>query len=389
MTIYTIYNIPPVLFGPGSSAQTGTKLKELGCSRVFCVYDSGIKAAGIIDPVIKSLKASGIEAVHYDGVQADPSISRVEEAGRIARDAGVDGIIGIGGGSSMDTAKGVNVMIANPGPLKNYMGLDKFGARQETGKPLILMPTTAGTSSEVSRAYTLTDEATGQKMPGGGINATATLAIVDPELTIKLPKPVTALTGIDALCHGAEALTNPNDNPAAVMAGVEGVRIAFENLPRAYENGSDLEARTNMSFACVIIGYAFMNNGTHIGHAVADAISKLYHPPHGVGVAIGLPFLARYCNIYRPAKVRKLAEAIGLKPRSNISTEILGKRTADALRSLARRIGIVDMKSLGIKPSDLESLARHTVNNGRFAAPGAEKPDFEVVLRLLREEYNS
>jgi len=272
----------------------------------------------------------------------------------------------------MDTAKGVNVLVANPGPLKNYMGLDKFGAKQEKGKPLILIPTTAGTSSEVSRAYTLTDEATGEKMPGGGINATATLAIVDPELTIKLPQSVTALTGIDALSHGAEALTSQWDNPVADLMGMEGVRLAFHNLPLAYGNGNNLEARTNMCQACIIIGYAFMNNGTHIGHAVADAISKLYHPAHGVGVSIGLPFLARYCAVFRPAKVRKLAEAIGLKPRANISSKSLGNKTADSLRSLSRRICIDDMKSLGIKPPDLETIATHIVNNGRFSLPASK-----------------
>ena len=389
MAVFTVYNIPPVLFGAGSSAQTGKELKDLGCTRVFCVYDRGIKAAGIVDSIVKSIESAGISVIHYDKVLPDPTVAAVEEAGRIARLSNIDGIVGLGGGSSMDTAKGVNVLIANPGPLRNYMGLDKFNARQEKGKPLVLMPTTAGTSSEVSRAYTLIDETTGQKGPGGGINATATLAIVDPELTIKLPKPVTALTGIDALSHGAEALTNESGNPVADMSGREGVRLAFDNLPRAYENGSDLAARTNMSFACIIIGYAFMNSATHIGHAVADAISRLYHPAHGVGVSIGLPFLARYCNIYRPDKVRKLAEAIGLKPRSNISQENLGHRTAEALRSLSHSIGIADMKSLGVKSSEIETIARYTVNNGRFTAPGIQKPDFKVVYRILKEEYDS
>jgi len=388
MTVFTIQNIPPVLFGPGSSMQTGTKLRELGCSRIFCVYDKGIKSAGIVEGVTGSIEAAGIEVVHYDGVLADPPISSVEEAGNLARKANVDGIVGIGGGSSMDTAKGVNVLIANPGRLKNYMGLDKFGARQERGKPLVLLPTTAGTSSEVSRAYTLTDETTGEKMPGGGINATATLAIVDPELTVKMPRLVTALTGIDALSHGAEALTSQWDNPVADIMGMEGVRLVFNNLPLAYENGSDLEARTSMSLACIIIGYAFMNNGTHVGHAVADAISRLYHPAHGVGVSIGLPFLARYCALYRPVKVRRLAVAIGLKVRVNTSPDLLGKKAADELRSLSHRIGISDMKKLGIKFSDLETIAEYTVNNGRFSMPGAHRPEFDVVLKILKEEYS-
>jgi len=388
MSLFTIQSLPPVLFGEGSSAETGKKLKELGCTRVFCVYDPGIKSAGIVDPVIDYIKSAGIQVVEYDRVQPDPTVSSVEEAGNAARKEKIDGIVGLGGGSSMDTAKGVNVLVGNPGPLATYLGMQSFFMKQEKGVPLVLMPTTSGTSSEISRAYTVINDATGEKTPGAGPNATATLAIVDPELTLKLPPSITALTGVDALSHGAEAITNESENIMADILGEEGVKLAFENLPRVYENGMDREARKNMSFACIIIGYAFMNNGTHIGHAVADAVIKICHPQHAAGVSVGLPFLAKYCAVSRPEKVKRLARAIGLKPDDKISAKELGDTVADTLRELTCKIGMKDMKGLGIKESDLNELATVTVDNGRFTLPGVIKPDFNLVLKILAEEFN-
>jgi alcohol dehydrogenase class IV len=192
--VQSIFSSPnPILFGRGTARTTGQKLKEFGCHKVLVVYDKGIKNSGIADKIISIINEAGIETVCYDGVQADPPDWSVEEAGAIGIKENVDGVVGVGGGSSLDTAKGAKLLLTNPPPLNQYFG--RSGIVTKPSKPLIVIPTTAGTGSECTPGGVITDTQKNIKTNIAGTGCAVNLGIVDPDLTIGLPPAITASTG--------------------------------------------------------------------------------------------------------------------------------------------------------------------------------------------------
>jgi alcohol dehydrogenase len=220
---FNINHMTPVLFGANMSLRAGNRLRDLGVTKVLAVYDQGVKKAGIPDKILKNIKALGIKVFVYEGVQPDPPDYTIEECAKIGREAEVDGVIGIGGGSSMDTAKATNLLLANPSPINRYMGMMRIPIKP--GKPLVLVPTTSGTGSEVTIYAVLTDSNDHKKKGPAGPHMRATLAIVDPVLTVGMPPSVTADTGMDAFCQAAESLTAGNANPGADIIAEKAVAL--------------------------------------------------------------------------------------------------------------------------------------------------------------------
>ncbi|HHT46510.1 MAG TPA: iron-containing alcohol dehydrogenase [Firmicutes bacterium] len=374
----------PALFGAGASLRTGMKVKELGMKKVFCVHDKGIKDAGIADKIIKNLQAAGLEVVVFDGVIADPPDFMINEAGKIANEQKVDGIVGIGGGSTMDTAKAVNVLLTNPPPISQYyVGL---GAEMKPGKPLVLLPTTAGTGSEMTAISVVSNTASNTKNGVIGPAATATLAIVDPELTLGLPPHITASTGMDAFSHAAEALTSEGMNPMSDVLAEKAISLITNNLKKAMKNGSDLTARINMSFAALLAGIAFNDALTHWGHAIAHTIGTHYHIPHGVGCALALPGVIEYVADAVPNKVEQIARAMGLSLSKDLSPEELGREVADAIRGLNREVGIPSLKDFNIEKSSLEQIVGNVLADD-CAMFGPKRASANQVLSLLNKAY--
>jgi alcohol dehydrogenase class IV len=209
--VESIFNSPnPIIFGFGTSGTVGERLKGFGCKKVLVVYDRGIKAAGIADRVIDIINKAGIETVCYDNVQADPPIWSAEEAGALGVQEGVDGVVGVGGGSSLDTAKAAKLLQTNTPPLRQYFG--RVGVVTKPSVPLILLPTTAGTGSECTPGGVITDAERNIKTNISGVGCSVDLGVVDPELMMELPRAVTASTGLDALCHCVESYTSAMAN---------------------------------------------------------------------------------------------------------------------------------------------------------------------------------
>ncbi len=381
---YNINHLTPVLFGLNMSMRAGMRLKELGCTKVLFVYDQGIKKAGIPDRVIKNTQALGIKTFVYEGVLADPPDYTVEEAAEIGRKEEVDGVVGIGGGSSMDTAKVVNILLTNPSPISRYMG---FGGTMQPGKKLILIPTTAGTGSEVTNMAVLTDSRTGRK--GGPANnlLRATLAIIDPMLTVGMPPSVTAETGMDAFCHAAEAITSGQANPMSDILGEKAVSLVCKYLPRAVKNGSDIEARTNMSFAAMAGGYAFNDAITHIGHSIGHTLGAMFHIPHGNACAVAIPEIMEFVADGTPAGIRRLGMAMGLKTDDSVSPQEAGVMVRDAIRALNKEIGIKTLKQLNIKESSLPEIATRGVTEGP-AMFSPKKVNSDDILKILQKAYS-
>lgn len=382
--IYSFSRTVPVLFGPGALLETGQKVKQSGIQKVLCVFDQGVKNAGIAEKVIGNLEEAGLQVVLFDGVQADPPDTMINEAAKMANAEKVDGIVGVGGGSSMDTAKAINVLLTNPPPINlYYVG---SGKEHKPGKFLVLLPTTAGTGSEATPISVVSDTPTRSKKGVIGPGTTASLAIVDPGLLLGLPPQITASTGMDAFSHAVEALTSGGMNPMSDVLAEKAVSLVTENLNKAVKDGGDLTARTNMSFASLIAGMAFSDALTHWGHAIAHTVGAHYHIPHGVGCAVALPAVVEYVADVVPDKVRRVALAMGLSLPETLTPAELGKAVADAIRNLNREVGVPSLKTFKIKEDSLEQLIDGVLSDD-CAMFGPKQASAGQVLAMMKKAY--
>ncbi len=353
MEIRTYTQNAPVIYGCGAISCLGEKVKEMGCSKVMCVYDAGVKMAGLGERAEASLKEAGIDYIVYDKVAADPPDALLDEIADIAREAQIDCIFGIGGGSSLDTAKAVGILMANPSPINQYLNLFGPPSFYKSGVPLILAPTTAGTGSEVTKMCLVTYVEKNMKLP---IYVTADLAILDPELCVTAPAGVTANGGLDALAHASEAVTCVNSDPYSELLALAAIEKIGKYLARCCTDGSDMEARAEMSLASNWAGIAFSNTDVHIGHAAGDSLAAEYHSPHGYNVAIMTPAVQELCARHVPDKVKKVGEALGIEFDGTETPEQIGKKVAENIRALMKACGVKGLKAYGYD--------RDTVING-------------------------
>ncbi|MDW7675373.1 MAG: iron-containing alcohol dehydrogenase [Bacillota bacterium] len=381
---FTINNTVPVLFGKRVSLQTGQKLRELRVKKVLCVYDRGVKEAGIIDPILKNIRALGIGVVEFDGVLPDPPDTVVDEGGAIGQQEQVDCVLGIGGGSSLDAAKAINILINNQLPFRRYMGLS--AQPHKPGVKLVLIPTTSGTGSEVTNISVITDSHSHLKNTCVGRNYTANLAIVDPTLTLKLPASITAATGMDALAHAVEAYTSVAVNPMSDILAEKAIELIVKYLPIAVENGQDLDARTQLAFASTIAGYCFSNALIHVGHGIGHALGTMYHIPHGIGCAIALPGAVESVAEIYPERIKRLSQLLGEPVLDKISSNEQAKIVADSLRSLNKKLSLPTLQEFKIGESDLAAVAEVAVKDISCTFT-ARKLGTHDILTILKHEY--
>ncbi len=349
----SVFNSPnPILFGIGAHRETGKKLKEFGCTKVLVVYDPGIEKAGVAAKVIEAIQAAGIETVSYNNVQADPPVWSVEEAGALGVKEKVDGVVGIGGGSSLDTAKGAKMLQTNPPPLRQYFG--RTGVVTKPSVPLVVIPTTAGTGSECTPGGTITDTEKNIKTNISGVGCQVSLGIVDPELSANLPKSVTASTGLDALCHCVESYTSAMANSISSVLGREGIRLVGKYLVRACENGAnDMEARAGMAKAASLGGMAMSGAFCHLCHDVGRSLGAKFHVPHGNACAVTLPQVLEIIAPVRTEEVKYIAECLGAVIPEGADAAVIGKAAYDAAHELLKKTGLKNMKELGLNKEEL------------------------------------
>ena len=336
----------PVIFGEGAAKELGAEAKGLGITKAIVVTDEIIAGGDGYRTCIESLKAAGIAVAEFTKCQADPPSDVVHEASRMAKAEKVDGVVGIGGGSSLDTAKGVNLLFNNPEPITQYFNMTP----QTPGYPLICVPTAAGTGSEVTVLGVLTNSQTGVKGPA--IYSPATLAILDPAMTVSAPPSITAMTAMDALAHAAEAMTSRTENPKADVLAVDAIKRIFRSLPKAYDDGGDMEARADVLLGSNFAGIAFGDAMVHLGHAIAHSICVRFHYPHGLGCALALPEAMRFAAVSKPDKVKRIGEAMGLTFGESDANDQIGDQVADAVFALMKRVKIPSLKELGVSRDD-------------------------------------
>ena len=280
-----------IVFGAGAVARVGEIVRELGARKILLVTDPGLAAAGHEKHVLQSLAADGVHAVVFDRVHENPTTRDVDACLAVARAAGIEAIIGLGGGSSMDTAKGCNFLLTNGGQMKDYWGV---GKATKPMLPLIAIPTTAGTGSECQSAALIADEATHQKMACLDPKAAARVAILDPALTVSMPPRVAACTGIDAIAHAVETAVTKKRTLLSVMFSHEAFQRLVPNLARVLENPGDLEARGHMLLGAALAGTAIENSMLGAAHSAANPLTAHYGIVHGQAVGMMLPHVVRF-----------------------------------------------------------------------------------------------
>ncbi len=373
----------PVIFGRGAISILGEKAKEAGCKKVLCVFDKGIEEAGIVDKAAASLKAAGVDYALFNGVHADPSDAVIDAGAAVALAEGCDGLVGIGGGSSMDSAKAISILLSNPGPAKDYILAHPIYV--DTKAPVFLVPTTAGTGSEVTKVAVISRPDTNGKW---SVFINTTLAIVDPELTVTLPKEVTANTGLDALSHAAEAITGINWNPHSDLVGEAAIKKIAKYLKRAYDDPNDMEARTEMALAANWAGLAFNDPITHVGHSMADAMSCAFHTSHGYGCAIALPEAMALVAPLEPDRMAMIASALGLSLTGSESGEKLGQMVAGKIRDMMRSMNVKSLRECGYSREDVIGLWEATMTN-HLASYCPVHITEDVAKQLLARVYDT
>ncbi|MHA3770996.1 iron-containing alcohol dehydrogenase [Verrucomicrobiota bacterium sgz303538] len=300
-----------LIFGPDTLEKVGELARDLGGRRALLVTDQGIVAAGHAGRAVGFLAAAGLHVEVYDGVRENPTTRDVARCLEIARRTNVDMFIGLGGGSSMDTAKGCNFLLTNGGEMKDYWGV---GKATKPMLPLIAIPTTSGTGSECQSAALIANEVTHQKMACLDPKASARVAILDPVLTLSQPPSVTAVTGVDALVHALETAVTKKRNPISAMFSREAFRLCAEALPRVLAKPGDLEARGRMQLGAAFAGIAIENSMLGGAHAAANPLTAHFGVAHGHAVGVMLPGVIRF-NALRPetlTQYEELAVAAGL-----------------------------------------------------------------------------
>lgn len=280
-----------LVFGNGVLKRVGDVVRDLGGQRVLLVTDRGIAAAGHADRTIELLKATGIHVTLFDSVRENPTTGDVAKCLAVAREGKIDLIIGLGGGSSMDTAKGTNFLLTNGGEMKDYWGV---GKATQPMLPLVAIPTTAGTGSECQSAALIADETTHQKMACLDSKAAARVAILDPSLTLSQPHQVTACTGIDAIAHAVETAVTTRRNGLSLMYSHEAFKLLVPSLPRVLKNPNDIEARGRMLLGAALAGTAIENSMLGAAHSAANPLTAHFNIVHGKAVGLMLPAVIRF-----------------------------------------------------------------------------------------------
>jgi alcohol dehydrogenase class IV len=385
MRPFSTGSFPNVIFGLGASSRAGELLADRGVKKVMAVYDEGVFKAGLVTPILERISAAGIEVVSFDKVNPDPQDVVVEECAGLANQENVDGFIGIGGGSSMDTAKIAAVYRHCVPPIHQYFDGEAKGhpsnkARRDAA--LLLVPTTAGTGAEMTGGGVITDTRTGSKRSFPAMKAQADLAILDPLLTVGLPKHITAITGMDALSQLIESMTSSRRSARTDMIGGYAVRCIWRSLPVAYENGTDLEARSEMLFAANLS--LSCDGQTNLGHAIATAMGSKLHLAHGHACALALPEQVRYVSGTCDRELRVIAESMGLDSTSSTIAEDI----ASAIRTMNQQLGMKTAREMNLTLDDFLGLTDEVFGaNGFNLSRLDQSPGPDQLAQILANIY--
>lgn len=372
-----------VISGEGCIREIPQEAARITSDKVMIVTDNGLIKAGMIDRITAVLSEKGIEPLVFGEVQPNPDVKIAARCAQIINDEKVGLVIAVGGGSSIDTAKAACMLATNGGDLRDYVGFERF---RNNPVPLFAVPTTAGTGSEVTIVAVMSDEENNKKFTIGGQRLVPRIAFLDPELTLTLPKRITAYTGIDALSHAMESYTSINAQTITDSLNVTAIKLIFENLPTAALQGNNIIARKNMLNAACIASMTC--NSTFLGliHAIASPLCAYYNIPHGIAVAVVLPEVMRFNLPVCVDKFAYLADVLELTDRSAGKRE-KAEKTVEAVATLCEDVGIPKtLREIGVEKEKLDAIAEYAANYVQ-ARTNARKASVADVRNILEQIY--
>ncbi len=377
--------LPRVLqIGAGASSEVGPILKSLGLNNPLIVTDKVMVLLGYIESLQKSLVESEINADVFDDTVPEPTVASIQAGVKQVRNGNYDCVIALGGGSPIDSAKAIAILGKYGGEMRDY----KFPRIvDEPGLPLIAIPTTAGTGSEVTRVTIISDEITDEKMMCLGIGFMPTVALVDYELSISVPARTTADTGIDAMTHAIEAYVSKKASAYTDTQAIAAMKLIGPNLRKVYHNGGDRDAREQMMLGSTLAGAAFSNASVALVHGMSRPIGAAYHVPHGLSNAMLLPAVTEFSIPAAPERYADCARAIGVANESD-NTEVANNKLMAELYALNKELQVPSPEEFGIERehffNNMQTMAEQALASGS-PANNPRAPNAEEIIELYKK----
>ncbi|MFC1683135.1 iron-containing alcohol dehydrogenase [Candidatus Zixiibacteriota bacterium] len=370
-----------VIFGSGAVEHTGPEASQLGRAALVVTGKASSKRSGALDRAVASLQKSDLKVEVFDQVEENPTDLTTERGAELARAKKIDVIVALGGGSPMDAAKGIAILVSLGGRLEDYYGAAKVSAPV---LPVLVLPTTAGTGSEVTPYAVFTDSREEMKKSVASPAIFPRTALLDPQLTASMPPEVTANTGIDALTHALEGFTSVKAGPISDTLALEAIALIQRHLPVAVERGDELEARAWILHASMLAGMVIAQTGTTLIHGMGYAPTTAYGIPHGLANGILMPQVVAFNGQEQGERYARLAAALGQKGDASSGTKL-------AVESLRRLLDDVKMptrlRDVDVTEEDLEKFARQAMKHTRNLANNARRVSYEEALQIYRDSY--
>jgi len=373
-----------VTFGPGAIEGAGAIIKRHGGRKILIVVDPGFAKGGPIERVTAALEKEGLTFETFDAVEPEPRVEVADHCGELAKKIKCDFVLGVGGGSAMDIAKAAAILATNEGRARDFQGLDKI---PRPGLPKGMVPTTAGTGSEVTFTAVFINEDEQKK---AGINSPflyPEMSILDPELTLTLPPAVTAFTGMDALTHAIESYTSKAANKLSEIFSLEAIKLIGKSLRQAVEYGSDLNARADMLMGSFLAGIGLANAGVTAAHSLAYPLGGMYRVPHGVANALLLPAVMEYNAFSSPEKFARIATEMGEKTEG-LSVKAAALLAVETVKRLARDVGVPQrLSDLGIPQLAIPGMAEGALKVARPLENNPRPVPLEGAIHIYQSVF--
>jgi alcohol dehydrogenase class IV len=381
MNVRTFLAPRTIITGPNCVAQLGAETKKLGASKVLIVTDPGVSAAGMVDRVQKPIVDAGLQVGVYDKCVPEPPMRSVLDAAGICEQGGYDAIVAFGGGSAMDTAKMVAILPGTGKGVEDFVGVDLV---PKPGLPVIAIPTTAGTGSEVTKVAIFANEKLNVKQGVSSPHLVPNVALVDPLLTISCPPKVSAASGLDALIHNIEAFTSVNATPITDMYALDGIRLIAKSIRTAVYQGTNVQARYEMALGALYGGLSFGNAGVTAVHALSYPIGGRFHVPHGDANTLMLPWVMEFNMLGCLEKFVEIGQAMGLHV-AGLTPREAAQATVEALKQLAQDLEVPQyLSDVNIPESAIEELADGAMGQTRLLVNNPRSLTREDVIEIYK-----
>ena len=380
------FRMPVSIFGRGSSDNAGSELKALGARKVFIVTDEVLWKMGALNKIVAGLNAEALEFQVFDKLTTEPTVEFVEEGSKLLKESGCNIILAVGGGTPIDTAKAISVMAQNRGKIEDYMGANKIPV---PGLPLVAIPATAGTGSEVTIFTIITNTKTSVKMLISSPYLMPALAIIDSLLTVSMPRGLTAATGLDALTHAIESYVSRKAQPMTDIMAISAMRLLVTNLPLAWKDGKNLEAREKTMLGSYQAGLAFGNASVALVHGMSRPIGACFHIAHGMSNAVLLGPVMEFSLSGNPGRYAEIAAAIG-ENVAGLDDMAAAEAGARAVRRLIKHLEIPLLRDLGIERTGFHEMIPQMIDAAIASGSPDNNPRIatrEEIAEIYRQAY--